>query len=418
LGAAQQTLSELPGISADRAALPALAYAVTYPIAFLGMISTILTLKSVFRLDPRGDAARVAAKQRHSTEPLQRRTLVVANAECEGAFVDSIGERTAGGVVISRVKPEGDVRVRVAAGGYASHRGDLVLAVGTTSDLDPCEELLGVSTDEDLMEAPGPITHRRVLVTSKAVLGKTVGRLGLQHLHGVVVTRVSRADLEMTDVPGLRLQFGDVVHVVGEAEGIRKASGVLGDSHKALNETHWVPLFGGVLLAIALGTVPIPVPGMPQPLRLGLAAGSLIVAMLLSRLGHVGPLAPHMPLNANLTLRELGIALFFASVGLTAGPAFFHTVLSERGLLWMAAGACVTTLPLIVIGAAAITIGKLNFVDLSGLLAGSMTDPPALAFATNMCGSDAPIRSYAAVYPLTTLLRILAAQFVGINMCG
>jgi putative transport protein len=418
LGAAQQTLSKLPGISADRAALPALAYAVTYPVAIVGMLATVLLLKSVFRLDPRGDAERLAVQQRQSAAPLERRTLVVTKAELEGVLVDSIGKRAGGRVVISRVKPVGETCVRVARGNHALRRGDLVLAVGTAGDLDRCEALLGGASTEDLMVAPGPITHRRVLVTSTAVLGKTVGELGLQHLHGVVVTRVSRADLEMTAVPDLRLQFGDRVHVVGGPEGIRKSAEVLGDSLKALNESQWVPLFGGVVLAIVVGTLPIPIPGPPQPLQLGLAAGALIVAMLLGRLGRVGRLAAHMPFNANLALRELGITLFFATVGLIAGPKFFHVVLSERGLLWMAAGACVTTVPLLALGAAAITIWKMNFVTLSGLLAGSMTDPPALTFATNLCGSDAPMTSYAAVYPLTTLLRILAAQILTITLCG
>jgi putative transport protein len=157
---------------------------------------------------------------------------------------------------------------------------------------------------------------------------------------------------------------------------------------------------------------------MPQPLRLGLAAGSLIVAILLGRLGRVGPLVSHLPFHAKITLRELGIVLFFASVGLAAGPAFFHVVLSERGLLWMVAGACVTVVPLLALGAAAVATGKLDFVTLSGLLAGSMTDPPALAFATGLCGSDAPMTSYAAVYPLTTLLRVLAAQILAVALCG
>jgi putative transport protein len=418
LGAAQQTIYKLPGITADRAALPALAYAVTYPIAIVGMIATILLLKSVFRLDPRRDAEQFAAKQRRSAEPLERRTLVVANLQLEGVLVDSISKRAGVPVVISRLKRAGEVAVRAAVGDTALHQDDLVLAVGTAGNLDRCEELFGGVSAEDLMAAPRPITYRRILVTNKNVLGKTVSQLGLHHLHGVVVTRVARADLEMTAVPDLRLQFGDVLHVVGEPEGIRKSAEILGDSLKALNENHWVPLFGGVVLAIALGTLPIPIPGIPQPLRLGLAAGSLIVAMLIGRLGRVGPLAAHMPFNANLALRDLGIALFFASVGLLAGPTFFKVVISERGLLWMAAGACVTTVPLIVIGAAAITIWKLDFIALSGLLAGSMTDPPALAFATNLCDSDAPMTSYAAVYPLTTLLRILAAQILAITLCG
>jgi putative transport protein len=227
-----------------------------------------------------------------------------------------------------------------------------------------------------------------------------------------------RGDLEMTALPALRLQFGDALQVVGPEDVIGQAAAYLGDSVHALNETHFVPLFAGIALGIALGTLPIAFPGLPQPLKLGLAGGPLIVAILVGARGRIGRLVWHVPRTASMALRELGIALFFAGVGLMAGPTFFSTAFSLTGILWVLAGACVTVVPLIVVGTFARTKFNLNFVELSGLLAGSMTDPPALAFANGICQSEAPAVAYATVYPLTMLLRIMVAQFLAVLLCG
>ena len=300
LGAGTQTLSTLPGIAPDRLTLPALAYAVTYPTAIVGIIGMLLLLKQIFRIDLAGEAADFAAKNRRQVEPLERRT------------------------------------------------------------------------------------------------------------------RVTRADLEMSAVPGLRLQFGDQAQIVGVPDDLDKAAAAVGNSLKELNETHFIPFFLGITLGVALGTLPIAFPGLPQPIKLGLAGGPLIVALILGRVGRIGRQVWHMPVNTNLAFREFGIALFFAAVGLGAGANFFVTVFSATGLQWLLAGACVTVLPLMLIGIFARAVLKMNFMDLSGLLAGSMTDPPALAFASNIAGSDAPTIAYATVYPLTTLLRILSAQVLAI----
>jgi putative transport protein len=255
-------------------------------------------------------------------------------------------------------------------------------------------------------------------VTKADVLGETIKELQLDSLYGVVVTRVARGDLEIAAVPTLRLQFGDVLLVVGPEEAIDRIAVRLGNSLQALNETHFVPLFAGISLGIALGTLPIPFPGLPQPLRLGLAAGPLIVAILVGRLGQIGRLVWHMPRNANLAFREFGIALFFASVGLMAGPTFFSTAFSTAGLLWLVTGVCVTVGPLLAAGIVARKMFSMNYVDLAGLLAGSMTDPPALAFASGVCQTEAPAVAYATVYPLTMLLRIIAAQALAVMLCG
>jgi putative transport protein len=222
----------------------------------------------------------------------------------------------------------------------------------------------------------------------------------------------------MTAVPALRLQFGDALQVVGPENVIGQAAEYLGDSVHALNETHFVPLFAGISLGIALGTLPIAFPGLPQPLRLGLAGGPLIVAILVGARGRIGRLVWHIPRSASMAFRELGISLFFAGVGLMAGPTFFSTAFSLTGILWVLAGACVTIVPLVVVGSFARAKLGLNYVELAGLLAGSMTDPPALAFANDICKSEAPAVAYATVYPLTMLLRIMVAQFLAVSLCG
>jgi len=207
------------------------------------------------------------------------------------------------------------------------------------------------------------------------------------------------------------------LQVVGDEPALKRAAELVGNSVKELNETHFIPLFIGIFLGIVIGTMPIMFPGLPQPVRLGLAGGPLIVALVLGRIGRIGRLVCHMPANANLAFREFGIALFFAAVGLAAGPKFFASVFSSNGLLWLGAGLCVTILPLLLAGLIARAVFKMNFAVLSGLLAGSVTDPPALAFCTNMARSDAPTVAYATVYPLTMLLRILCAQVLALALC-
>jgi len=408
LGAATQTLSTLPGIAPDRFALPALACAVTYPTAIAGSIATVLLLKRIFRIDSAREAADFAAKSRRQVEPLERRTLIIMNPNLEGVRLDAVPGRLESRVTIARVR-HGD-ETRPATDATVVHCDDRLAVVGTRAGLEQFERVIGPHSDEDLVLTESDITFRRVVVTDCDVLGKTVAELDLDDRFGVAVTRVTRADLEMSAVPGLRLQFGDQVQIVGAPADLDKAAAALGNSLKELNETHFIPFFIGIVLGVALGTLPIAFPGLPQPIKLGLAGGPLIVALILGRVGRIGRQVWHMPGNTNLAFREFGIVLFFATVGLDAGAKFFATAFSATGLRWLLAGACVTVLPLLLVGSFARLVWKMNFIDLSGLLAGSMTNPPGLAFATNIAGSDAPTVAYATVYPLTTLLRILSAQ--------
>jgi putative transport protein len=410
LGAAQQTLATISGISEDRLALPALAYAVSYPGAIIGIIGTLLVLKAVFRINAEREAETLAAEQRGRVEPLEHRTLIVENPNLTSVAIDDIPSRVETGVTVSRHRRVGESEVHVAVGSTILQRGDSIAAVGTRTALDQFQRVVGRRADEDLRRAPGNVTYRRVVVTNKDVLGKTLGELALDTRHGAVVSRVTRADIELSATDDLRLQFGDMVQVVGDEASLEQTAKLLGNSVKELNETHFIPLFIGIFLGVLAGTMPIAFPGLPQPVRLGLAGGPLIVALVLGRFGRIGRLVCHMPVNANLAFREFGIALFFAAVGLAAGPKFFASVFSSSGLLWLGTGLCVTIVPLLLAGLFARGVLKTNYAVLTGLLAGSVTDPPALAFATNITKSDAPTVAYATVYPLTMLLRILCAQ--------
>jgi putative transport protein len=418
LGAAQQSLATLPGIGPERLALPALACAVSYPAAIVVSLGTLVLLKVLFRIDPVKEAEQYAAQRRRPVEPLLRRTLLVENNALANATIDDVCRQVDDGVVVSRIRRAGEMEVRTALSGTRVGVGDAILAVGTAQVLDRFEREVGQQSDEDLMSAPGEITFRRVAVTHSRVLGKSAAELDLETRFGVEITRITRGDTEMTAVPGLQLQFGDVVQVVGSDEQLGKAAEVLGNSLKKLNETQFIPLFFGIFFGIFVGSVPLVVPGLSNPLRLGLAGGPLIVALALGRIGHIGSLVWHMPLSANHAFREFGIALFFAALGLAAGDQFFAAVLSPRGLVWLGTGLVVTIMPLLAVGIWSRAVEKMNFVTLGGLLAGGTTNPPALTFVNNLCNSEAPSLAYATVYPLTTLLRILVAQVLVLVLCS
>jgi putative transport protein len=237
-------------------------------------------------------------------------------------------------------------------------------------------------------------------------------------LFSVEVTRIARGDVEMTAAGNIRLQFGDVLHIVGPEEQLQRAAELLGNSLKHLNETQFIPLFFGIFLGVIVGSVPLMVPGLPHSVRLGLAGGPLVVALVLGRIGHIGGLVWHMPLTANLAFREFGVALFFAALGLAAGDQFFAAMLSPRGATWVGLGFVIAVVPLVIVSLFSRAVLKLSFVTLGGMLAGAMTNPPALTFVSNLCKSESPALAYATVYPLTTLLRILVAQGLALALCG
>jgi len=409
LGAAQQAMLSV-GVGADQMALPALAYSAAYPVGIIGIIATLLLLRKIFRIDVQAETKEFEVAQRQGIEPLQRLNVIVENANLDGLAIRQLPGRRETGVMVSRLQKAGASEVATATEDSIIHVGDHLLLVGTAANVESFQRIVGSRSRVDLMKVPGAVSFRRVVVTNKSMLGKTLAELGLDHLYGVTITRIVRAGIEMTAVPDVRLQFGDFLHVVGDQNGLDQASKMLGDSLKALNTTQFVPIFVGLALGVLLGMLPINVPGLSSPLKLGLAGGPLVAAILLSRLGKVGPLVWHMPANTNLAFRELGISLFLACVGLSAGPKFFATVMSHEGLIWAASAVIVVMVPLMIAGIIGRIWLKMNFLELCGLLTGSMTDPPALAFANSLAKSDAPSVAYATVYPLTMLCRILIAQ--------
>ncbi|MCC6234119.1 MAG: putative transporter [Verrucomicrobiales bacterium] len=417
LGAAQEALKSV-GASPAATSAAGMGYAVAYPGGIAGLILVMILFRTFGRIDPEQEAARLKSEQEAARPRLTRSTLVVENPKIDGvALADLPGLRELG-VTLSRVQPAGQSTVVSARPDLRLHPGDRVLAVGTRENLDRLRLIIGSDAPEDLSLVPGDVTTRRVVVTQREVLGQSVEQLALPTRYGVTLTRLSRGEVELAAAPDLRLQFGDIAQVVGRDEDLRRAEKHLGNSARALNQTNFLAIFVGIALGVMVGLYPVSLPGLPVPLRLGLAGGPLVVALIISRLGQIGPVIWHMPFNANLALRELGLTLFLACVGLSSGAHFAETLRSGAGFVWMGLGFLITVLPLLVVAWLGRRWARLPFPHLCGLLAGSLTDPPALAFATGMNRSDAPTFAYATVYPLTMLLRILVAQVLTLQLLG
>ncbi|MCX6854147.1 MAG: putative transporter [Verrucomicrobia bacterium] len=411
LGAAQQALASSQSDPAE-VTLAALSYAATYPLAIVGIIFSLILLRAFFKIDVAAEAELFRQEQGAGVEPLQRMNLCVDNPNLEGVPIANIPGMRETHVVVSRHRQVSSSLVTAASAETKLQVGDLIMAVGTQAKLEQFRLIVGSVSSENLMKSPGSVTYRRVVLTNKRMMGKTLRELGLDHLHNVTVTRVSRGDLIFTALPDLRLQFGDMLQLVGDEDSLDEATKVVGNAVNMLQETKFAAIFAGILLGVLLGLYPFHIEGLPAPVRLGLAGGPLVVAILLSHLGRLGPMIMHMPLNANRALRELGIILFLANVGLLSGEKFVATVFSMQGLQWVLLGIVVTMLPLLIVGYIARKVHRVNFMTLCGLLSGGMTDPPALAFATTMARCYSPAIAYAAVYPLTMLLRIVTAQII------
>jgi putative transport protein len=408
LGAAQQALRSLPGSTPELVSLPGLGYAVAYPFGVLGIIGGMLLMRSVYRTEP----------QRHSLTSLTEATdegtlstlhLAVNNPNLAGLQIRDIPGFSRLDVVVSRIRQ--GAHVSVATPDTVLAVGDVLLAVGKPKDLDELRVVVGCACSEDLRAASSALLARKVVVTRKEVVGKRIRDLAFLARHNAVISRVTRAETELTARPDQRLKFGDFVTVVSDRASIAEVMEAFGNSVNRLHYAEVIPIFLGIGLGVVLGMVPLSV-GLPAPVRLGLAGGPLLVAIALSRIGRVGPLNWYLPSSANLVLREIGIVLFLASVGLRAGDHFLDTLVRGDGLTWMAMGALITLLPLLTMALVARYALKLDYGTLCGLMAGSTTDPPALAFATAMGKGDAPSVSYSTVYPLTMVLRVLSAQLL------
>jgi putative transport protein len=364
----------------------------------------------VFRVDVKAEVADAEAAHAPSVPRPATRNFEVRNPNLVGRALRRVPGLAGSGVVVSRFSRGG--RVEVAHPETTLQLGDILHAVGREDGLDELRVVVGAEAGVDLKALPGNVTNRRLIVTKSELLGQPMSEVVAFAEHQVVVTRVTRNGLEFTPTPNFRLQFGDILMVVGEAPQIDAVAAVVGNSPKALESPQPIPFFLGIVLGVIVGSIPLALPGLPAAVKLGLAGGPLVVAILLSRIANTGPLVWHMPPTANLMLREVGITLFLAAVGIKSGEKFVAVLTSGEGWRWLLFGAAITAIPLLVVGLVARAWRKLNYAELCGLLAGSMTDPPALAFAQQTTASDAPAVAYATVYPLVMLLRVFSGQLV------
>ena len=409
LAAAQQTLTEIKA-PLESLAMPGLGYAVAYPFGIVGILLTMALLRAVFRLVPQDEAARFEAVQKANVHPIVTINLEVTNPNLDGLSIRQMPGLDHLGVLISRIAHDGGQHL--AHPDDILHLGDVILAVGPQERLDQLRLIVGCEATIDLKQAPSDVVWERLVVTNAKVLGKRISELNLRHLYDTSISRLVRAGVELVPSASVTLQFGDILTVIGEKKNICRIYTVLGNKAKELQHAQIIPIFLGIGLGVLLGSIPLHLAGMPAALKLGLAGGPLVAAICLARLGHAGPLVWFMPPVANTVLREIGIVLFLSCVGIKAGGHFIDAVVHGDGLLWMLCAALITLIPLVVVGLIGRLAFKLNYLTLCGLLAGSMTDPPALAFANAITPSEAPALAYATVYPLVMCLRVLSPQIL------
>ncbi len=417
LAAAQQALQDIAGISSADMKLPGLGYAVAYPFGVAGIIIAMILLRLILRVNLKSEVDEIENLNKRAQVHVSHQSLEVRNPNLAGLRLDQVPTLSESGVVISRImRPGGDPEL--ARPDHTLGVGDIILAVGPREKLDQLLLIIGARAEFDLRKVESDMVYKDVLISESWPLAKTIDELDLNETFGVTATRVRRADVQLPLSPGVRLQFGDTIRLVGEEGGIKAAAAKLGNSFKQLNYPRLIPIFLGIVMGVAIGTYPIHIPGIPSAVRLGLAGGPLIAAIVLSRIGNIGPLVWHMPASANFMMRELGIVLFLSCVGLKAGDQFVQVLVHGQGLYWMLCGAVITLVPLLIVGIIGRLIYRLNYLNLCGLLAGSMTDPPALAFATSLTGSDEPSIAYSTVYPFTMLLRVVVVQVLVIVYCS
>jgi putative transport protein len=410
LAAAQAVLQGFKGQSSSNTDLLGMAYAVAYPFGIIGIIITMLLIRNIFHIDPEAEAIAKDIEAEPDDRTPDYMDLDVTNPSVDGLALRDVPFVLESGIVFSRLYSNGSVNV--PGDDSVIHLGDVVRVVGPKTKLIEFEKVIGLKSAIDLKTVPSELTTERLYVTKKSVLGRSLRELNFEQLYGAVVTRVTRAEVEFAARDDVRLQFGDLLFVVGAKGGVAKVADLIGNKPKALDHPYVLPVFVGILLGVVLGSIPIALPGTPAPVRLGLAGGPLIVALVLSQLGRLGPLILYLTPGANFVLREIGLVLFLACVGLKSGSRFLEVLISGSGLYWMLGGAFVTLPPLLVAGFVARITFKLDFPTICGVLAGSMTDPPALAFAGTITKSDQPLVAYAAVYPLVMILRVFIVQIL------
>ena len=423
VGIMSGAVTNTPGLGAANAALaekfgedaPSLTtmYAVAYPFGVFGIIIVMLGLRGIFKVNI--EAEKRLNSLRHSKDQviINRFAIKVSNPSLFGKKLSVIKKTLDFDFTISRMCRKGEILL--ADADTLIEQGDVVLVVANQRENEKFFTLMGDSvaiTDYFPDEKDMRYTSRRINVTQRAIFTKTLGELDVRRRFGVTITRVFRAGVEFVPSAHTKLQFGDTITVIGDETHIQLVSKEFGNSKRRLQTPHIAELFMGITLGVLLGSIPFSIPGIPGAVRLGLAGGPLIVAILISRYGGKFSVTHYVSQSANLMVREIGIVLFLASVGLDAKAKFIETLLHGDGLYWMGLGVLITLIPLLVTSLIARIKGKLDYLEICGLLSGASTDPPALAFANDMSNSEIPALTYASVYPLTTFLRIMVAQLL------
>ena len=416
LGAGQQILRDL-GVPFEVVDQMGMSYAMAYPFGICGILLTMWLVRLFFRINIEKEAQRFEESSGNGHAHLHTINVRVENPNLNQMAIQDVPMLNSDNIVCSRLK-RGEL-LMVPAPGTLIQAGDLLHLVGRPEDLHNAQLVIGQEVATSLSTRGTDLKVERVVVTNEKVLGKKIRDLHVKQRYDVVISRLNRAGVELVASSSASLQFGDILNLVGRQEAIDAVAAELGNAQQKLQQVQMLPVFIGIGLGVLLGSIPLFIPGFPAALKLGLAGGPLIMALILGRIGSIGKLYWFMPPSANLALRELGIVLFLAVVGLKSGGDFVATLTQGDGLSWIAYGIFITAIPLLTVGILARMLAKMNYLTLCGMLAGSMTDPPALAFANNLhATSGAAALSYATVYPLVMFLRIIIPQLLAVLFWG
>ncbi|EFH4706161.1 putative transporter [Escherichia coli] len=412
LGAGQQILRDL-GTPMEMVDQMGMSYAMAYPFGICGILFTMWMLRVIFRVNVETEAQQHESSRTNGGALIKTINIRVENPNLHDLAIKDVPILNGDKIICSRLKRE--ETLKVPSPDTIIQLGDLLHLVGQPADLHNAQLVIGQEVDTSLSTKGTDLRVERVVVTNENVLGKRIRDLHFKERYDVVISRLNRAGVELVASGDISLQFGDILNLVGRPSAIDAVANVLGNAQQKLQQVQMLPVFIGIGLGVLLGSIPVFVPGFPAALKLGLAGGPLTMALILGRIGSIGKLYWFMPPSANLALRELGIVLFLSVVGLKSGGDFVNTLVNGEGLSWIGYGALITAVPLITVGILARMLAKMNYLTMCGMLAGSMTDPPALAFANNLHPtSGAAALSYATVYPLVMFLRIITPQLLAV----
>ena len=414
LGAANEALGTVFGANAPQIAS---AYACAYPLGVLGIIGAIILIRYICGIKLEKEEARLKAmEETAANKKPYKMHLEVTNKYLEGKTLLQVHDFLNRDFVVSRLVHEGELCIPNRDTIF--HLGDQMLIVCAEADQEAIMAFIGPKLDIDFEQQDQPLVSKRILITNPKINGKTLSSLHFSSVHGVNVTRVTRHGIDLFASAGLPLQVGDKIMVVGPEDAVERVASKMGNSLRKLNAPNIATIFVGIFLGLIFGSFPLAIPGMPVPVKLGLAGGPLIIAILIGRYGYKIHLVTYTTTSANMMLREIGLVLFLASVGIKAGAGFFETVVDGDGLLYVLTGFLITVIPILIIGPIARIKFKFNYFTIAGMIAGTYTDPPALAYSNSICSKEAPALGYSTVYPLSMFLRIFTAQIVVLFFCG